>query len=1018
MPSRPITPSRPAAASARLSTAARRGRGRVLVAVLVVAAALTPVAALQESAHAQTQPADYPFRNPHLSMDRRIDDLLNRLTLDEKISLLHQSQAPIPRLGIPYFKAGTEALHGVAWSNDLNNNWNVVTAKGTVFPQAVGMASTWDPALIRKVGSATGDEARGYNAQNPVVWGLNLWAPVTNLLRDPRWGRNEEGYSEDPLLTSAIATAYGRGLEGDDPTYLKTAPTLKHYLAYNNETKRDTTSSNVPPRVLNEYDRQAFEPTLRADAATGVMSSYNLVNGRPDTVNPDLAQLERSWSKHPLFNVTDAFAPGNLTGSEQYYATQPEADAAIIKAGLNSFTMDGSDNQPMIRDIKSALAQGLLSEQDITRADRPVLSLRLRLGQFDPDGGPYAHVSPSVIDSPAHRQLARRTADEASVLLKNSGGTLPLATRAARIAVVGPLEDTLYSDWYGGELPYRVTPLQGIRERAGAGSSVVGSEGSDRIALQNAATGKYLAATGTTSADVVTAGAPSASSAAQFDVVDWGQNIVTLRNVANGKYLGYNGGPLVTRDDQPNGWYVQQQFSLEPSSDGSVLLRYAGYDTQESWWGGGTYVTVGADGQIGLGSAQAATHFRKQVLRSGIASAVAAAKRADVVVMTVGSMPFINGREAHDRTTMALSAGQEALVRAVHAANPKTVVVLQTSYPDTINWEQEHVPAILWTTHAGAETGHAIADVLFGDYNPSGRLTQTWYRSDTDLPPDLNNYDIISSDQTYLYYQGAPLYPFGYGLSYTKFRYSDLRSSRVVPASGRLQASVRVTNTGRRSGTEVVQLYTHQRTSRDKEPVRQLRGFQRVTLAPHESTTVRFSLPASELRHWDVTRSRWVVESGKYDVLVGASSADIRQRAQAFVRGATIPPRNLHAVTRAENFDGYSGVRLVDETKTAGTALGSAAAGNWAKYADARLDRSRTFTARAAQAAAGNGTIQIRLDGPDGRLVGTVAAPSTGDVYRYETVTAALSHLPAGRGTHDVYLVLSAGLRVSTFSLN
>ena len=234
-----------------------------VLAVVAGAMLLAPVAA---------QAQDEPFRDPRLPMSKRIDDLMQRLTLDEKIALLHQYQPAIPRLDIGVFKAGTEALHGVAWSNDYNDNGNVVTATATVFPQAVGLASTWDRALVRQIGSAVGDEARGMHARNPTVWGLNLWAPVVNLLRDPRWGRNDEGYSEDPTLTSAIATAYGSGLQGDHPTYLKTAPTLKHLLAYNNEVRRDVTSSNVPPRVLHEYDEQAFKPTIEADAATGIMA--------------------------------------------------------------------------------------------------------------------------------------------------------------------------------------------------------------------------------------------------------------------------------------------------------------------------------------------------------------------------------------------------------------------------------------------------------------------------------------------------------------------------------------------------------------------------------------------------------------------------------------------------------------------------------------------------------------------------------------------------------------------------
>jgi beta-glucosidase len=452
---------------------------------------------------------------------------------------------------------------------------------------------------------------------------------------------------------------------------------------------------------------------------------------------------------------------------------------------------------------------------------------------------------------------------------------------------------------------------------------------------------------------------------------------------------------------------VQQQFKLEPQPDGTYLLHYAGYETQESWFGTNTYVTVGGNGALTLGPAAAAARFTKEVVSSGVDSAVAAARGADAAVVVVGSMPFINGREAHDRTSMALGAGQEALVQAVRAANPHTVVVLETSYPDTITWAQRNVPGILWTTHAGPETGHAVADVLFGDVNPAGRLTQTWYRADGDLPPDLLDYDIITSDQTYLYYRGDPLYPFGYGLSYTDFRYTNLRLSDG-------SVSVDVTNTGRRAGDEVVQLYTHQRTSRDKVPVKQLRGFQRVHLAPGQTRTVRIALRPADLAHWDVTRSRWVVESSDYDVLVGASSGDIRQRAVLRVRGETIPPRDLRR-TRAENFDAYSGVRLVDESKTSGTAVGGVA-GNWIAFRDSDLrNGARTFSAQVAKASAGTGSIEIRLDAPTGPLLGTATVPSTGDVYTYAT---ARTSLIGARGRHDIYLVFGADLRLSTFSID
>ena len=982
-------------------------------------AVLAAVGAVLMSGLSAPAPADplsrLPFRNPRLPLGVRVDDLLQRLTLDEKISLLHQFQPAIPRLGIPEFKTGTEALHGLAWTTDRNNNGAVVTANATVFPQAVGLASTWDPALIKRVGAVVGDEARGYNSESPGVWGLQLWAPVVNLLRDPRWGRNEEGYSEDPFLTGAISTAYGKGLTGDDPDHLKTAPVLKHYLANNNEIHRDTTSSNLRPRVLREYDELAFKPAISADAATGVMASYNLVNGRPNTVSPDLDDVVRTWTDRTLYNVSDAFAPYNLTGSEQYYATNPEGFAATLKAGLDSFTVDNQNSAPTIDTLKTALAQGLLTVADIDTAVRHVLSIRFRLGDFDPDGGPYAKITMAAVNTPASQALARQAAGAAMVLLKNDGA-LPLdAARTKNVAVIGPLEKTLYTDWYSGAPPYRVTPLDGIRARLGASATVADTEAVDRIALREVGTGRYVTAGSTVDGAALAATGVGAGAAQQFDAFDWGQGVLALRSVANGKYVERADfgatSPFVNRAAQPHDWFVQQQFKLEDAGDGTVVVHYVGFETPNDWEGPNNYLTVAPDGTLTLGSPDAAgaARFRKETLSSGVDSAVTAARGADAAVVVVGSMPFINGREDHDRTTMALAESQSALIRAVRQANPNTILVVQNSYPTTLTWEQQNVPAILWTSHAGQETGHAIADVLFGDVNPAGRLTQTWYRSEADLPGILD-YDIIKAGRTYQYFQGDPVYPFGYGLSYTSFRYGELKIERP---HGMVEATVTVTNTGRRAGDEVVQLYTHQRASRDPQPIKQLRAFQRVHLEPGQSKQVRLSFAAADLAHWDVSRNRWVVESSTQDILVGASSADIRQRASLRVDGERIPPRDLAKPTRAADFDDYAGVSLVDESKASGTSVG-ATAGTWIRFSDAE-PRTGAFTARVARESAGTASIQVRLDDPvRGPLLGTATAPSTGDKYAYTTVSTPLS---VASGRHDVYLVFTGELRISRFSL-
>jgi beta-glucosidase len=965
---------------------------------------------------ASAQDEDLPFRNPKLPLDERIDDLLGRLTLDEKLSLLHQSQEPIPRLGIPYFKAGTEALHGVAWSNDLNNNWSqVLSTKATVFPQAIGLASTWNPDLIEDVGSVVGDELRGYNSIDPIVWGLQVWSPVVDLLRDPRWGRNEEAYSEDPLLTGAIATAYGSGLSGDDPEYLKVAPVLKHFYGYNNEVSRSTSSSNLRPRVKQEYSQAPFRAAIEADAATGVMASYNMVNGRPTHVDPDIDEAVRSWTDKDLYNVSDAWGPRALVEAQGYFDAHDEAYAALLKAGLDGFTVDESNTGATIGFLKSALDKGYLTVADVDNAVRHVLSIRFRLGQLDPDGGPYGDITADVLDRPEHRQLNRQAADQALVLLENSGGTLPLDPADTRdVAVIGPLHDTLFSDWYGGRMPYEVTPLDGITERLGDDAAVTGVEALDRVAFKALATGKYLTATGTGPGDSIVAADTTPTPASQWDINDWMADYSTLRNVGNGKYLTGNFGPFNTASDEPSGWFVQQQFRLEQQDDGTYLIQYVGYETNESWWWiPDHYVTVSADGSVGTGSKAEAARFEKEVVVNGVDRAANAAADADAAVVVVGSQPFVYGRENHDRESLKLGGSQQALVEAVTAANPNTVVVLETSYPVTMDAEPG---SLLWTTHAGSETGNAIAGAIFGDTNPGGRLTQTWYAG-TDELPSIRDYDIIKNGVTYMYYDGAPLYPFGHGLSYSTFEYSNLKTSgKTVGGNEIVRVSVEVTNTGELPGDEVVQLYTHQRTSRDTAAGKQLRAFERVSLEPGETTTVRLALRTADLAHWDVTREKWVVEASDYDVLVGSSAADIRQQTTVRVNGETIPPRNLSKQTRAENFDDYSGILLVDESKERGTAVEAAADGSWVKFADARLGKkSTTFTAQVAKASSGAGTIEIRLDSPTGPLAGTATVDSTGDVYTYQTTSASVTGVT---GTRDVYLVLGGDVRLATFSIN
>ncbi|MFB4282547.1 glycoside hydrolase family 3 C-terminal domain-containing protein [Nonomuraea sp. MTCD27] len=904
-----------------------------------------------------------PFRDPEVPLRDRIDDLLHRLTLDEKVGLLHQYQAPVERLGLGAFRTGTEALHGLAW-----------LGPATVFPQAIGLASTWDRDLLRRVGEATSDEVLAFHHKDPAGAGLNVWAPVVNPLRDPRWGRNEEGYSEDPWLTSVMATAYALGLRGSAPGMLKTAPTLKHFLAYNNETERCTTSSNLPPRVLHEYELPAFRGPIEAGAAVAVMPSYNLVNGRPAHLSPLIGQALRAWAPDDLLVVSDAYAPGNLTALQGYHDTLPEAYAHAVKAGLDSFTQDDDRSEATLGHLRDALAQGLLSEEDVDSAVRHALSIRFRLGEFDP-ATPYDDINDNVVNCPEHQALAREAARRSFVLLENDG-LLPLRD-VRRVAVIGQLGDALMEDWYSGTLPYAVTARAGLAERC----ETVFCEAVDRVTL--------TAEAGPVTADP--AGGPLRAGAAEpglFDLFDWGGGAYALRSVTTGRFVSVDpavdGGALVNDQPGPNGWEVRQTFRTEERPRGTLALRHIST---------GCYVGAGEDGVLRLvDDADQAAWLAMEVVGSGTDAAARVAAGADVAIVVVGDHPLVNGRETEDRMTLALAPGQDAVVRAVRKANPRTVMVISSGYP--LTWTEGELPAVLWSAHGGQEYGHALAEVLFGDADPEGRLTQTWYRSEQELP-DLLDYDIIASDATYQYFRGVPLHPFGHGLSYTTFEYADLR---VRIADGVLAAWATVTNTGSRPGVEVVQFYTHQQRSRVKQPLRRLRGFEKVRLEPGESRAVELRLPVSELAFWDVTRSRFVVESAPHQLMVGRSATDLRLSARFEVEGETVPPRS--GTLRAADHDEYDAITFVDETRVDGDAVRSDVEGAWILFRQVDLTGAATCVAEAGSTEGGMITIR-RGDPLYGQALATFPVPRT-DRYGYHSVTASLS---GAEGVHDLYVV-------------
>jgi len=711
-------------------------RGCVLAAFGVVV-----VAGIAKCAVAQ---ADYPFRDSSLSDSARIDDLLKRLTLDEKV-LLMSDHPKIPRLGI-VFSGQVEGLHGLALGGPAN--W---AARGrqpagtTTFPQEKGLGATWDPELLKRVAALEGEEAR-YFYQNP-VWdrgGVVVRAPNADLSRDPRWGRTEESYGEDPFLVGTLTVAFAQGLQGPDKKHWQAASLMKHFMANENENGRTHTSSDFDERLFREYYSVPFRMGFEEGGSRAVMASYNAWNGTPMTVHPVLKDVMiKEWKNDGLI-CTDGGALGLLITSHKAFPDKEHGSAAAVKAGINHFL------DSYIPDLTKALKNGLVTEADMDAALRNLLTVYLRLGEMDAPGvDPYAKVGRETDgqippwERESSKSLVRQTTDESIVLLKNENNTLPLdKTKVKTIALIGQWIDTVLQDWYSGTFPYSVSILQGVREKVGGNVRVLFADGSDEN------------------------------------------------------------------------------------------------------------------------------------------EAVALAKKADAVIVVVGNHPVCNagwdqcpvpsnGKEDVDRKTIVLE--QEELVKKIFAANPKTVEVLRSSFPYAIVWSQQNVPAILHMVHNSQEEGHGLADVLFGDYSPAGRLTQTWPTGDAQLKPILD-YNLLDGE-TYLYSKEKPLYAFGYGLSYTTFEYRSVGASaaRMEP-DGDVQVHIKVKNTGKRPSDEVVQMYVQHTGSAVTRPQVELKGFKRLRIEAGAEKDVTMQLKARDLAYWDAAAHAWRVEKEKVRILAGGSS--------------------------------------------------------------------------------------------------------------------------------------------------
>jgi len=914
-----------------------------------------------------TEKTVLPYQNMKLPLDERVKDLVSRFTLEEKIESMVQYQPAIDRLGVKAYKHGTEAAHGMAWLGEA-----------TSFPQPIGLGCTWNPELMKEIGSAIGDEARVFYQRNPEINGLTLWAPTVDMERDPRWGRTEEAYGEDPKLTGELTAGLVQGIQGDHPHYFKAVATLKHFIGNNNEINRGSCSASIDPRNMKEYYQAAFKPAFVKGGAKSMMTSYNAVNGTPTIVHEDVNKVVKDEWGMDGFIVSDAGDLLGIVNDHHYYDTYKEAVAHSIKAGIDSIT---DDKEKSCQAIREALEEGLLTEADLDKALFNTFRVRFRLGEFDPvEGNPYANMPESKLCAPEHAELSLRAARESVVLLKNEGQTLPLdRDKLKSAAVIGPLADVVYRDWYSGNLPYKITPLEGIIKKL-AGKPVAYHSANDTIKLKSAASGKPLQ-----SNDAIAGRLQAADNAEQFELTNWGWGSYTLQSRQTGKLVTSADDIHISASaDEAFGWYVKEVFGLEEEAESAFALR--------TWNGklisapnGGTDALIVTDKE----EAGAEELFTKELVEDGIAAAVDAARISDAAIVVVGNNPLINGKEEIDRPGLELAESQNRLIREVAAVNPNTIVVVVGSYPFAIHEIQKSASAILYVSHAGQELGQAVADVLFGDYSPAGRLNMTWYKN-VDQLTDLMDYDIIKGKRTYLYFEDEPLYPFGHGLSYSEFQYSELQLiDRISSNHGEIIARVTVKNNGDRAADEVVQLYARADASRVKRPLKQLVGFKRIHLQQGESMLVSISVSAEELAMWDVTRERFCLEAGSYSFMAGPSSSDVKAKASLMIAGESIPPRSLTVATSAANYDDYENV-VLDECKEGGSCVAAVHSSGWIQFKDIDWTQgSVVFEARVCGGSSG-GELLLRSGTAEGQELGRISVQSSGS-QEWATVSCSLN---------------------------
>jgi beta-glucosidase len=835
------------------------------------------------------------YKNAALPFETRVDDLVSRMTLEEKVSQMMNAAPAIPRLGIPEYDWWNEGLHGVAFSG-----------VATVFPQAIGLGATFDQPLVNRLASVISEEARAkYNdaqrqGNRARFYGLTFWSPNINIFRDPRWGRGQETYGEDPYLTGRLGVAFVKGLQGDDPKYLKAVATPKHYAVHSGpEPERHRFDAEIDERDLRETYLPAFRATIMEGHATSIMCAYNRTNGEPCCGNTHLLVdvLRGEWGFNG-YVVSDCGAIDDIYQRHQFVKTAEEASALAVKRGTDIECGDS------YRALVNAVKQGQVSEAEIDTAVKRLFTARFRLGMFDPpEIVPYASIPFSANDSLEHRRLALEAARESMVMLKNDNHTLPLSRNLKSIAVIGPNADevAVLLGNYNGQPSRATTPLAGIRQHVSPQTTVLHAVGASLTELsvvpvpgsmlrgpngEHGLKAEYFA-------NKNLAGAPALSRIDPEINFDWGTGSPATGIPADQFSARWTGKLVPT---------VSGKYQFGAIADDGVRIYLDGKLIAEDWT---DHAPTTVTGEVNLEAgktydlkieyyedsigAVAKLAWQPPTTTTGSLSteAVNIAKQADAVVMVLGLSSRLEGEEMRiletgflggDRTDIGLPARQEKLLEAIAATGKPVVLVLLNGSALAVNWANEHVPAIVEAWYPGEEGGAAIADVLFGDYNPAGRLPVTFYKSVTDLPPFT---DYHMQGRTYRYFKGEPLYPFGFGLSYTRFKYDNLKLSATKVAAGEgLRVTADVQNTGPRDGDEVVQLYVSHSGASVPVPIRSLAGISRVSLKPGERRSVSFTLSPDQLSVID-NHGKRIVEPGEFQVSVGGKQPGFRGYADA-----------------------------------------------------------------------------------------------------------------------------------------